>query len=127
MFNFLLLLLNSLFKILFSNRKDLILTLMVLKKENQIYKRQLNHKQTLSLIKRSDRFILSLISTLSKRAINHLTIIRPSTRLAAQIHQKLLELQTQNTWKKAGFKQNQEADPGNETEQPALGLSPNCR
>lgn len=54
---------------------------MVLKKENQIYKRQLNHKQTLSLIKRSDRFILSLISTLSKRAINHLTIIRPSTLL----------------------------------------------
>lgn len=85
MFNFLLLLLNSLFKILFSNRKDLILTLMVLKKENQIYKRQLNHKQTLSLIKRSDRFILSLISTLSKRAINHLTIIRPSTLLDWQL------------------------------------------
>ncbi|MDC7226039.1 MAG: integrase core domain-containing protein [Spirochaetales bacterium] len=81
MFNFLLLLLSSLFNILFSNRKDLILTLMVLKKENQIYKRQFNQKQIQDLTKRSDRILFSIISNLSKRAVRHLTIIKPSPLL----------------------------------------------
>ena len=79
MFNFILLLLNSLFKILFSNRKDLILTLMVLKKENQIYKRQLNQKQIQDLMRKSDRFLFTIISVLSKQAVRHLTIIKTST------------------------------------------------
>lgn len=54
---------------------------MVLKKENQIYKRQLNLQKIQSTLKRKDRFYLSLISKLSKRAINHITIVKPSTLL----------------------------------------------
>ena len=81
MFNFLYALLHSIFKIILSNRKDLIFTLMVLKKENQIYRRQFTVKKVQSTLKRKDRFYLSLISKLSKRAINHLTIVKPSTLL----------------------------------------------
>ena len=54
---------------------------MVLKKENQIYRRQFTVKKVQSTLKRKDRFYLSLISKLSKRAINHLTIVKPSTLL----------------------------------------------
>ena len=81
MINFLYALLHSIFKIISSNRKDLIFTLMVLKKENQIYRRQFTVKKVQSTLKRKDRFYLSLISKLSKRAITHLTIIKPSTLL----------------------------------------------
>ena len=81
MFNFLTSLLHSIFKIFFTNRKDLIFTLMTLKKENQIYKRQLNHKKVHNSLKRNDRFFLTLIFKLSRRATNHLTIVKPSTLL----------------------------------------------
>jgi putative transposase len=81
MFNLISALLHSIFKIVFTNRKDLIFTLMILKKENQIYKRQLNHKKVHNSLKRSDRFFLTLIFKLSKRATNHLTIVKPSTLL----------------------------------------------
>lgn len=84
MFNFLTALLRSVLKIVFSNRKDIILTLMILKKENQIYKRQLNLKKVQSKIKKNDRLFLSMIFRLSKRATNHLTLIKPSTLLAWQ-------------------------------------------
>jgi len=79
--NFLSALLYSIFKISFFRRKDLMFTLMVLKKENQIYKRQLNHKKVHNSLKRSERFFLTLIFKLSRRAINHLTIVKPSTIL----------------------------------------------
>ena len=81
MFNFLSALLHSIFKIVFFRQKDLMLTLMILKKENQIYKRQLNHKKVHNSLKRRDRFFLSLIFKLSKRATSHLTIVQPSTLL----------------------------------------------
>jgi len=81
MFNFLILLLQSIFNVVFSNRKGLILTLMALKKENQIYKRQLSHKKVHNSMKRRDRLFLALISRLSRKAINHLTIVKPSTLL----------------------------------------------
>ena len=55
--------------------------MMVLKKENKIYKRQLNKKKVINSLRRNDRFFLSLISSLSKRAINYLTIVKPSTLL----------------------------------------------
>ena len=54
---------------------------MTLKKENQIYKRQLNLKKVQSNIKKNDRLFLSLIFRLSKRATNHLTLVKPSTPL----------------------------------------------
>ncbi len=81
MFNFLTAFLSSIFKIIFSSRRDLIFTLMILKKENQIYKRQLNQKKVHNSLKRGDRLFLSLISSLSKKAINHLTIVKHSTLL----------------------------------------------
>ena len=58
--------------------------MMILKKENQIYKRQLNLKKVQSSIKKNDRLILSLIFKLSKRATNHLTLVKPSTLLEWQ-------------------------------------------
>ncbi len=54
---------------------------MTLEKENQIYKRQLNQKKVHNSLKQGDRLFLSLISSLSKKAINHLTIVKPSTLL----------------------------------------------
>jgi hypothetical protein len=54
---------------------------MALKKENQIYKRQLNHKKVHNSMKRGDRFFLTMIFSLSRRATNHLMIVKPSTLL----------------------------------------------
>ncbi len=81
MFHFLTAILHSIFKIIFSDRKDLIFTLMLLKKENEIYKRQINLQKAQSTLKRRDRLLFSLISKLSRKAINHLTIVKPSTLL----------------------------------------------
>lgn len=81
MFHFLSALLHSIFKIIFTSRKDLIFTLMILKKENQIFKRQTNLQKVQSTLKRRDRLVLSLLSTLSTRAIAQLTLVKPSTLL----------------------------------------------
>lgn len=81
MFSFLSALLQSIFKLIFSKRKDMILTMMILKKENQIFRRQLNLKKVQSNIKKDDRLFLSLIYKLSNRAVNHLTLVKPSTLL----------------------------------------------
>jgi putative transposase len=81
MFYFLTALLNSIFKIIFSKKRDLIFTLMVLKKENQIFKRQISRQKIQSTLKRRDRLLFSLISKLSRRAVNHMTIVKPSTLL----------------------------------------------
>lgn len=81
MFHFLSTLLHSIFKIIFSNRKDLIFTMMLLKKENEICKRQLRLQKVQSTLKRRDRLFISLISKLSRRSINHPTIVKPSTLL----------------------------------------------
>jgi len=81
MFNFILSLLQSIFSTLFKNRKNLIFTLLLLKKENEIYKRHLNLQNKRIFTKRNDRISLSLITSLSKQAINHLTIVKPKTLL----------------------------------------------
>ncbi len=57
---------------------------MLLKKENQIYKRQINRQKVQATLQRGDLLILSLISNLSRRAINHLTLVKPSTLLRWQ-------------------------------------------
>jgi hypothetical protein len=51
---------------------------MVLKKENQIYRRQLIPRKIQSNLKRRDRFHISLLKKLSKRAKNHLAIVKPT-------------------------------------------------
>lgn len=81
MFNFILSLLQSIFSIVFKKRKDIIFTLLLLKKENEIYKRHLNLQNKRIFTKRNDRISLSLIKSLSKQAINHLTIVKPKTLL----------------------------------------------
>jgi hypothetical protein len=55
--------------------------MMLLKKENEIYKRQLSLQKVQSTLKRRDRLFISLISAISKRAISHLTLVKPSTLL----------------------------------------------
>ncbi len=84
MFYFLSALLNPIFKIIFSKQRDLIFTLMLLKKENQIYKRQINQQKVQSTVQRNDRLLFSLIFKLSRRTINHLTLVKPSTLLVWQ-------------------------------------------
>ena len=84
MFNFLILLLQSVFRIIFSKRIDLILSMMILKKENQIYKRHLNLQSKKLYFKKNDKFTLAMIKALSARAVNHLTIVKPDTLLSWQ-------------------------------------------
>ncbi len=57
---------------------------MLLKKENQIYKRQINQQKVQSTVQRNDRLLFSLIFKLSRRTINHLTLVKPSTLLVWQ-------------------------------------------
>ena len=84
MFNFAVSLLITLFSIIFKKRKDVIFTFLLLKKENEIMKRHLNLSGKKITSNHSDRFCLSLITALSKRAINHLTIVKPETLLEWQ-------------------------------------------
>ena len=72
------------FSIIFNKRKDVIFTLLLLKKENEIMKRHLNLAGKRISSNHKDRFYLSLIAALSRRAINHLTIVKPETLLAWQ-------------------------------------------
>lgn len=84
MFNFQLKLLKTVFFIIFKKRKDVIFTFLLLKKENEIMKRHLNLSGKKISSNHSDRFCLSLIAALSKRAISHLTIVKPETLLEWQ-------------------------------------------
>jgi transposase len=84
MFSFLLSLLDSIFKIFFKRRKNVILTMLLLKKENEIYRRQLNLQKKRMIFKKSDKFTLAMLNALSKRAIGHLTIVKPETVLSWQ-------------------------------------------
>ncbi len=81
MFNFICSLLNSIFKTIFRKRKNVIFTLVLLKKENEIYRRHINLQNKKLQFKKNDKFTLAMINALSKRAINHLTIVKPNTIL----------------------------------------------
>ena len=84
MFNFIRSLLNSIFNTFFWIRKNLIFTMLLLKKENEIYKRQLNLQNKRLHFKKSDKLTFSMIKALSARAINPLTIVKPETLLSWQ-------------------------------------------
>jgi len=84
MFNFIASLLKSMFSIIFKKRKDVIFTLLLLKKENEIMKRHLNLNGKKITSNHKDRFCLSLIASLPKRAVSHLTIVKPETLLEWQ-------------------------------------------
>jgi transposase InsO family protein len=85
MFNFIVKLLKTIFSVAGKKRKDVIFTMLLLKKENEIMKRHFNLGGKKITSNHSDRFFLSLIAALSKRAINHLTIVKPETLLEWQL------------------------------------------
>lgn len=84
MFNFTIKLLAAIFSTVCKKRKDLIFTMLLLKKENEILKRTVGSKNMKLKIIGKDRFSLSMITALSKRALNHLTIVKPKTLLEWQ-------------------------------------------
>ena len=84
MFNFLISLLDSVFKTIFRKRENVIFTMQLLKKENEIYQRHLNLQNKKLHLKKGDKFSLAMINALSKRAITHLTIVKPETLLGWQ-------------------------------------------
>jgi putative transposase len=81
MFNFIQNLLQSIFSVIFKKKKNVIFTLLLLKKENEIYKRHLNLQNKKIFTRQNDQLSLSLIASVSKQAINHLTIVKPKTLL----------------------------------------------
>jgi len=58
--------------------------MLLLKKENEIYRRHLNLKNKKLHFRKNDKFALSMIKALSTRAMNHLTIVKPETLLSWQ-------------------------------------------
>jgi hypothetical protein len=84
MFNFTIKLLAAIFSTVCKKRKDLIFTMLLLKKENEILKRSVDGKNKKLKITGKDRFSLPMIAGLSKRALNHLTIVKPKTVLEWQ-------------------------------------------
>jgi hypothetical protein len=76
--------LQTIFSLIFKKEKDIIFTIVLLKKENEILKRHSivnNHNLNLRM---KDRIALSIIGQLSKRALMHLSIVRPETILKWQ-------------------------------------------
>ena len=82
MFKFCLSFFQLLFKISFKKHKDIILTLLLLKWENEILKRHLQLKNKKVSTVMQETFIISIIGSLSKRAISYLTIVKPQTLLS---------------------------------------------
>lgn len=81
MFNFLRSLLISLFNTIFRKRKNLIFTMLLLKKENEMYKRHLKLQNKRLHFRKSDKLTFAIIKALSARAMNHLTVAKPETLL----------------------------------------------
>jgi len=84
MFIFIKDLLKILFTVLPQKRKNIIFTLLLLKKENEILKRHLNLQNKKIKTNRNERFSLSMITALSRKVINYLTIVKPKTVLEWQ-------------------------------------------
>ena len=84
MFNFAVNLLNALFSTIFTKRKDLIFTLLLLKKENESLKRHLDQSGRRINSNHSERFTFSIIATLSEKDISHLSVVKPDTVLEWQ-------------------------------------------
>ena len=81
MFNFLRSLLISIFNTIFRKRKNVIFIMLLLKKENEIYKRHLNLQNKRIFFKKTDKFSLTMIKALSARAMQHITVVKPETVL----------------------------------------------
>jgi len=55
--------------------------MLLLKKENEIYKRHFSLQNKKMHFRKDDKFTLAMLKALSQRAINHLTIVKPNTIL----------------------------------------------
>ncbi len=58
--------------------------MLLLKKENEIFKRHINLQNKKLHFRENDRLSLAMIKALSKRALNHLTVVKPETLLGWQ-------------------------------------------
>ena len=77
-------LIDALFRIMFTKRKDLIFAVLLLKKENEILKRHLSLQKRGVKTNANERLSLSLICAISRRAFRHLSLVMPPTLLAWQ-------------------------------------------
>jgi transposase len=55
--------------------------MLLLKKENEIYRRHLNLENRRLIFTKTNRFSLAMLNSLSKRALSHLSIVKPETIL----------------------------------------------
>jgi putative transposase len=88
MFCFIRDLLHAIFHVAISKRTNLIFTLLMLRKQNEILKRQIDSRKERLRLSPSDRWSLAMISAVSTMARSHLQIFKPETVLAWQ--QKLI-------------------------------------
>lgn len=75
--------------------------MLLLKKENEILKRHITVQNKKLMFSRTDRFIFSVIQSLSERALGHLTLLKPETLIRWQ-KQFIKNLWTYKSTKMAG-------------------------
>ncbi len=68
MFCFICSLINSIFSTIFKKQKNVIFIMLLLKKENEIYRRHLNLQKKKLTFKKSDRFTFVMLNALSKKS-----------------------------------------------------------
>ena len=84
MFRFIRDLLVAIFNVVTSKRRNLIFTLLILRKQNEILKRQIDSRKERLQISSADRWSLAMIDSVSKVARSHLQIFKPETVLSWQ-------------------------------------------
>jgi putative transposase len=84
MFCFIRDLLHAIFHVAISKRTNLIFTLLMLRKQNEILKRQIDSRKERLRPSPSDRWSLAMISAVSTLARSHLQIFKPETVLSWQ-------------------------------------------
>ena len=84
MFNLFCSLIKYLLLFTFKKRRSLILIILSLKKENDTLKRLLKVSDKTIKTKKSERFILSVLCSISGRVEKHLCIVKPETLLKWQ-------------------------------------------
>jgi len=81
MFNFILLIMRSIFFLFPSNQRDILVENSILKKENEILKRKKKSRIKFRFI---DRLFYAVICKLSERAKGCVTLVKPETALKWQ-------------------------------------------
>jgi hypothetical protein len=102
MFHFIRNLLVAFFTVAAVRRKNLIFTLLMLRKQNEILKRQISTRNERIQISNSDRWSLAMILSICDAARSHLQIFKPETVLAWQ--RKLIAQRWTYTKSKPGRK-----------------------